>query len=256
VTVATAVGVHRQVAQVMGMPISLALRGRHAGDEQGRRAWERVLESLRDADAVFSTYRADSVISRLNRGELDLASSPAEVHEVLALGERAREESRGAFDVRRRDAEGRLALDPSGVVKGWAVQRAAQFLEELAETDYTLAGGGDMVCRTAAPASPGWRVGIEDPHQPDRVVAVVPVRNGAVATSGSAHRGEHILDPRTGRSPSSLASITVVAPTLVWADIDATAAYVLGQDGIAWLTARGRSGVAVWSDGRSEIFGA
>jgi thiamine biosynthesis lipoprotein len=256
VTVSTATGVHREVAQVMGMPVSLALRGRHAGDGHGRGAWEGVLESLRDADAVFSTYRADSVVSRLNRGELDLDSSPVEVHEVLALGERARKESDGAFDVRRRDARGRLLLDPSGVVKGWAVQRAARFLDELPETDYTLAAGGDMVCRTTVAASPGWRVGIEDPRRSARVVAVVPVRNGAVATSGSAHRGEHILDPRTGRRSSSLASITVVAPTLVWADIDATAAYVLGQDGIAWLAGRGRSGLAVWSDGRSEIFGA
>ena len=251
----TALPLRREVAQVMGMPISLALRGRHADDELGRRAWDRVLTSLRDADAVFSTYRADSTISRLGRGELELEQCPEEVRVVLDLGERARIESGGAFDVRRRDENGHAVLDPSGVVKGWAVQRAATFLDALPGTDYALAAGGDMVCRTALSSSAKWRVGIEDPHDPDRVVAVLPVRNGAVATSGAAHRGAHIVDPRTGGIPSDLASITVVAQSLVDADIDATAAYVLGLDAIGWLTSRGRSGVAVWADGRCEVFG-
>ena len=85
----------------MGMPISLALRGRHAADAEGRAAWAEVMADLRAADRVFSTYRADSVISRLGRGELALADCPAEVAEVLALGEAAERDSGGAFSVRR-----------------------------------------------------------------------------------------------------------------------------------------------------------
>jgi thiamine biosynthesis lipoprotein len=241
----------------MGMPISLALRGRNAHDRHADEAWREALETFDEVDRVFSTYRTDSVISRLDRGELDLVACPPEVHEVLALGERARRESHGAFDVRRPGPHGRLVLDPTGVVKGWAVERAARALRALPETDFCLSAGGDVVCRTRLAASPDWRIGIEDPSRPDRVTAVVPVRDGAVATSGLTHRGSHIVDPRTGATPTAVASVTVVGPDLVWADIDATAAFALGLHSMQWLRGRsGRSGLVVWADGSTELFEA
>ena len=248
--------VHRRVAHVMGMPISLAARGPYAAGTRTDLAWEAALEVLREADRVFSTWRPDSVVSRLARGEIALADCPPEVHEVLELGEVARVESAGAFDVRRPDASGHRRLDPSGVVKGWAVQRAAAAID-LPATDTCLSAGGDMVCRTRAPGSTGWRIGVEDPFDPTRIVATVPVRDGAVATSGLAHRGDHVVDPRTGATPRALASVTVVAADLTWADIDATAAFALGADGPAWLRSRpGRTGLVVHADGRRELFGA
>ncbi len=239
----------------MGMPISLVLRGRHADDDLAEAAWQDALAVLDEVDRTFSTYRHDSVISRLDRGEIHRDDCPAEVLEVLDLGELARQESGGAFDVRRPGPDGRVALDPSGVVKGWAVARAAASLEGLPDTDHCLSAGGDMVCHTTRPDAPAWSIGIEDPHDPQRVVAVVPVRNGAVATSGLAHRGAHIVDGRTGRTPTAVASVTVVGPDLVWADIDATAAFAMGADALTWLRSRpGRSGLVVWADGSSEVF--
>src|SRR6195952_6164721 len=150
----------------MGMPISLALRGRHTDDEAADAAWAAVLDSLRDADAVFSTYRPDSVVSAIRRGELAPADAPDEVHEVLAIGARAERATDGAFCVWRRSADDddRLLLDPSGVVKGWAVERASAFLRTLPDTDFCLSAGGDMVCRAVVGAP--WRVGIEDPREP------------------------------------------------------------------------------------------
>jgi thiamine biosynthesis lipoprotein len=233
----------------MGMPISLALRGRHAATPAGVDAWAAALAELREADAVFSTYRDESWVSRLGRGEVALEECPDAVREVLDLGEQARRQSGGAFDVRRRGADGREVLDPSGVVKGWAVQRAAAPLLALEDTDVCLSAGGDMVCVVADPDRPAWRVGVEDPRAFDRVVAVVPVRNGAVATSGHARRGAHVVDARTGRAPTALASVTVVGPDLTWADIDATCALALGDEGEAWLRGRaGRSAVVVRRD--------
>ena len=110
----------RYVEHVMGMPISLALRGRHTDDTPAVTAWTAALAELRRADRVFSTYRADSAISRLGRGEITLADCPPQVAEVLALGEAAERDSGGAFAVRRGGV-----LDPSGVVKGWAAERQA-----------------------------------------------------------------------------------------------------------------------------------
>jgi thiamine biosynthesis lipoprotein len=254
--VSTATATTRQVVHVMGMPVSLALRGRHATTAAGERAWLEAVATLRDVDRVFSTYRSDSHLSRLDRGEIGLAECPPEVAEVLAIGELARVQSGGAFDVRRPGATGRSVLDPSGVVKGWAVERAARVLRALEDTDVCLSAGGDMVCHVADPGRAPWLVGIEDPHDPTRVVARVPVREGAVATSGTAHRGAHIVDARTGVTATGVAQVTVAGPDLTWADVDATAAYALGAGALAWLSTRpGRAGLVVWDDGRCETFG-
>jgi FAD:protein FMN transferase len=245
----------RRVEQVMGLPISLALRGRHADDQLATAAWNQALSTLRAIEARFSTYREDSVISRLGRGELVLAECPADVLEVLALGEAARVASDGAFDVRRRGPDGRLVLDTNGVVKGWAVQRAARAFDDLDETDVCLSAGGDLVCRVGGADHQAWQIGIEDPRDPQRLIARIPVRHGAVATSGLAHRGAHIVHAVTGEVPVGVASVTVMAEDLTWADIDATAAFAMGWGALAWLRTRpGRSGLVVWQDGTSGTF--
>ncbi|MBS42718.1 MAG: thiamine biosynthesis protein ApbE [Nocardioides sp.] len=235
------------------MPISLALRGPHADTAEGRDAWAESLAVLRDVDRVFSTYRPDSFVSRMRRGEVDAADGPAEVREVLALAELARCRSEGAFDVDRVPG----GFDPSGVVKGWAVERAALGLRRLADTDFCLSAGGDMVCHLAHPDDPtakAWRVGVEHPTDRTRLVAVVPVRRGAVATSGLAHRGGHVVDARTGEVPGHVASVTVVGSDLTWADIDATSAFAQGPDAARWLSHQyDRHAVVVWADGRAEV---
>ena len=256
VTRASAAAVHRHVEQVMGLPVSLALRGKYADSARATDAWWAAVEQLREVDRVFSTFRPDSFVSRLGRGEIEVSDCPPEVAEVLALGEAARIASAGAFDVRRRGPDGVLRLDTDGVVKGWAVERAAHAFDGLEETDLCLAAGGDMVCRVADPDGSPWRIGIEDPHDPQRLAAVVPVLTGAIATSGTAHRGRHIVHAVTGAVPSGVASVTVVSASLTWADLDATAAFAMGPDALAWLRTRpGRTGLVVREDGTTETFG-
>lgn len=242
--------IHRRIAHLMGMPISLALRGRHASSVAGDKAWQAVINELRQVDVVFSGYRSDSIINRLDRGELTIAECPAEVAEVIELGREAERVSDGAFSIRLPTPDGRRRLDPSGVVKGWAAQRASQLLAGLDDTDFCLSAGGDIVCHTADADRAAWRVGIDHPLDPTTFIAVVPLRSGGVATSGTAHRGGHLVDPRTGRQPSGVASVTVIAASLTWADIDATAAYVQGNDAARWLQTRPiRSALVVWADG-------
>jgi thiamine biosynthesis lipoprotein len=242
--------VHRQVEHLMGMPISLALRGRHADGPLGRDAWQAVLQELRGVDAMFSTYREDSFISRLRRDEPAAEGWPADVLEVFALGREAERQSGGAFSIVLPASDGSQRIDPSGVVKGWAVERASRFLAALDDTDYCLSAGGDMTCHVADPQRADWRIGIENPRDPGTLIAVVPLRSGAIATSGSAHRGAHIVDPRDGRTPTDVASVTVIAASLTWADIDATTAVVLGRESLRWLQDRPiRGGLVVWADG-------
>ena len=229
----------------MGMPISLALRGRHAddtprGDGLDRRRWP----SCGEADRVFSTYRADSVISRLGRGEIALADCPPEVAEVLALGEAGRADSGGAFAVRPRRGPRPVAASSRAGPRNAPPRTSPRCPAP------TSASPQAATSPAAPPTPPGapWRIGIEDPHDPSRLVAVVPVHTGAVATSGTARRGAHIVDARTGRPPTGVASVTVIGPSLTAADIDATAAFALGPDAVRWLRCRGRTALVVHTD--------
>jgi thiamine biosynthesis lipoprotein len=212
----------------MGMPVRVDVRD----EGVDRRATERVFAWLRFVDTTFSTYRPDSEISRLDRGEL----APRDVHplvaEVLEHCERLRRATRGAFDARARGP-----LDPSGYVKGWSVDRAAAMLAAAGARNFCVDGGGDLVVRGGAAPGRGWRVGIRHPRRGDRVAAVLELTDAAVATSAAYERGEHIVDPRTRRPAGGVLAVTVVGPDLATADACATAAFAMGVRGPAW-TAR------------------
>jgi thiamine biosynthesis lipoprotein len=238
------------VEHAMGMPISLALRGRHTDDDDAAAAWAQVLDELRRVGKVFSSYRMDSHAGRLHRDDIGVTHWTPETAEVLALGEAAERDTNGAFSIRRIDHGGHPVLDPTGVVKGWAVDRAAAALRALPDTDFCLSAGGDLICRTINPDGLPWRIGIEDPTDPRRILAVLPVHTGAVATSGATHRGNQRADARADRAPAAIASVTVVAQSPAWAHIDATAAHAHGYNAANWLRARpGRTALIVWDDG-------
>jgi FAD:protein FMN transferase len=226
------------VQQIMGMPISVHLRGAGIHDEAAGAAVNAVFRDLRAVDAVFSTYRVDSDISRLNRGELAVAACHPSVAEVLDLCDEARRRTAGAFDSHLPGPDGGTWFDPSGLVKGWATERAAAHLGRLAGrlgVDFCLNAGGDVVVGVAGDASPDWRVGLEDPDDVRRIIGVVPLRAGGVATSGSVHRGAHIIDPRTARPADALRAATVTGPSLMWADVFATATIVAGAQALEWI---------------------
>jgi thiamine biosynthesis lipoprotein len=230
----------RRVEQVMGMPISLQLPDL---PEAGALADE-AFDWLRHVDAVFSTYREDSEVARLNRGAI--RSPGPEVAAVLDRCADLWRETDGYFDVY---ATGRL--DPSGYVKGWAVQVASDRLVAGGAADHFLNAGGDLCARGRA-ADGGWRVGIQHPFEPDRVAWVLEVTDLAVATSGRYARGDHIIDPRTGRPATALASVTVVGPDLGTADAYATAALAMGEAGLTWLARLdGYPSAAITTDGRA-----
>ena len=178
-----------------------------------------------------------------------LDDCPEEVLEVLALGEQARVESDGAFDVHR---PGRRSAPARPERRGQGVGRATSQPAPRAAARHGLlpVGRGRHGLRGRRPRPTRLAHRVEDPHQPSRLVARVPVRHGAVATSSAAHRGEHITDARTGRPATGVASVTVVAADLTWADIDATAAFALGDRAVPWLRTReGRTALVVSSDG-------
>lgn len=239
------------VEQVMGLPVSLHVDGPDAESPRTREAVRSAMDLLHEADARFSTYQPDSEVMRLRDGRVAVEEASRDVREVMRLCDLARERTGGLFDAYLPDAEGRLVFDPSGLVKGWAAARAARLLDDVPGIAYSLNAGGDVVMggRAARP----WRVGIEDPRERARLVFVVERSQGAVATSGTAARGAHLLDPRDGSRPSSLLSVTVVGESLMWADVLATAAFVRGADAVEWVSRHlGYAALAVHADGRVE----
>jgi thiamine biosynthesis lipoprotein len=181
-------------------------------------------------DETFSTFRADSAVSRLGRGEISLADCPPEVASVLAACAEVAELSDGYFSVRPAGP-----LDPSGYVKGWAIERAAAMLTAAGSAEHSVNGGGDVQC--VGDRGPGqlWRIGIADPLRPGSLALVVTGRDFAVATSGIAERGPHIVNPHTGQPATDLASITVVGSGLTLTDAYATAAFAMGSAARDWV---------------------
>ncbi|WP_432969018.1 FAD:protein FMN transferase [Dactylosporangium sp. CA-233914] len=242
----------------MGLPVSVHVRGDEPDSAEVRYRVATVFADLRRADAVFSPYRDDSELSRWERGELAVADADPVFAEVLALCDEARERTGGWFEPRGlpdpRTAAPRF--DPSGLVKGWAVERAAQHLRQLQRYSWCLNAGGDVLVH-AEPGTPAWRIGIEDPANPGRVLAVVERHGGAVATSGTAHRGGHIRDPHTGESATAVRSVTVAGPQLLWADVYATAAAARGPLALRWLeTLDGHAGLLVSASGLCQVTAA
>lgn len=185
-----------------------------------------VLARLHTVDATFSTYRPDSAISRLARRELTLTDCPADVRVVFDLCAQASVATDGYFC-----ALSAGALDPTGLVKGWAIQQASEALRAAGCDQHSVNGGGDLQS-----AGGPWRFGVADPADPKRLLAVLTGDDLAVATSGTGQRGAHIVNPFTGAPATELASVTVVGPCLLWADVYATAACAMGEGAIHWLS--------------------
>ena len=220
----------------MGMPISIHVRGTNLDSPPVALVVEAAFDLLRQADRLFSTYQHGSEISRIRRGELDPSQADPLVREVIRLCQRARELTEGAFTDELPDDEGVPRLDPTGLVKGWAADRAACRLAELPGASFCLNAGGDVVVGATAAAAVDrsaalWRVGIEDPRDRSRIAEVVELSHGGVATSGTAARGAHLYDPGTRTFVERTGSVTVVGPKLMWADVWATALFV-GPDSL------------------------
>lgn len=206
----------------MGTAVTVEIRDRAVP----RRALARAFRWLRWVDRTFSTYVPGSEIGRLNAGTLARADAHPLVRDVLARCEALRVETDGFFDMCAADG---ATVDPSGLVKGWAVDEAFGILARAGARRLCIEAGGDVRV-----AGGGWRVGVRHPLQRGRCAAVLVLDDGAVATSGHYERGAHVIDPITRRPPLGTLSVTLVDRTLACADAYATAAFAMGRRGPAW----------------------
>ena len=234
---------HRLV-ETMGTVVSIEI---HLGELDRAKGWvaiARAASVLGRADAVFSTWKPDSPMSRMRRGEITLDDAPAELAEVLALCRTARELSDGWFDPWSMPG----GVDPTGLVKGWAAAQAARVVREAGAAAAMVNAGGDVATFGEPELGRAWRIGIQDPARRENLVAVAEVR-AAIATSGCYERGQHLIDPHTKTPRADVASATVTGPDLAIADALATGMCVAGLDGLGLLSTTGYEGLVVTHDG-------
>lgn len=241
-------GVIVHVEEVMGTVVSFEVHPGDAGAQAARLAVAQACRLLHAADATFSTWDPRSPMSQLRRGEASLAAVPAEIPSVLALCRRAREMSKGWFDPWAMPG----GLDPTGLVKGWAIEQALGVLRRAGIPAALVNGGGDLAA-VGQPAGGGpWRVGIRHPWRPDALACVIGV-DAAIATSGTYERGEHLTDPFTGRPAARTVSATVTGRDLAIVDALATALAAGGDEVLAVVAElEGYEGYLIRPDGSEE----
>ena len=215
----------------MGTMISLFVPDGGAGSA----AVDAAFAWFHEVDERFSPFRPASEVSRLMCGWLDAADVSDDVAEVLDIAETVEVLSGGAFDIRGHRDDGRP--DPTGVVKGWSVDRAGAMLVDAGIDRFSISAGGDVLVRGGQEPGLPWRIGVAHPFTPEAVALVLEGRDLAVATSGTTERGHHIAHGRTGAIADGLLTVTVVGPELARADAYATAAFAMGIDGLRWVDA-------------------
>ncbi|MDX6692180.1 MAG: FAD:protein transferase [Solirubrobacteraceae bacterium] len=216
---------HVHVERVMGTVVTFDVRDSRPPGA----ALAEAVRWLHDVDAEFSTYRPDSPVCRFGRGELPRGAASDSLRWVVDRCALLHHETSGFFDAY---ATGRF--DPSALVKGWAVQRAADGLRAAGVDRFCITAGGDVAAHGRS-CHPPWRIGVRHPHDAQAIAGVIEADGDvAVATSGRYERGDHIVDPRSGRAAAGVLSVTVVGPDLGLADAYATAAFAMGPDGAEW----------------------
>lgn len=237
----------KETRSIMGMPITVEI----VGAQSAQMALEKVFSYFMKVDGTFSTYKPESEVSRINRGELLLVNASKDVQYIYAASEETCEATNGYFN--HNTPKG--TIDPSGIVKGWSVQQAAKLLHSLGCDNFCVDAGGDIQTSGTNTAGTTWSVGIRHPFETDKIAKVVYPYEKGVATSGTYLRGEHIYDPNTNKPVvTPFISMTLIGPNVYDADRFATAAFAMGEHGMRFIEElSGYEGYAITHEARALV---
>ncbi|WP_300562096.1 FAD:protein FMN transferase [Companilactobacillus sp.] len=193
--------------------------------EEFQDAYAKINAGLAEINQKFSPFQEDSLVSEYRRTQNASIMFDDEFQSVYGQCTIATELTDGYFDP---FFDG--GYNPTGLVKGWAIQSLFNaylrpLLDDPKIVGVSLNGGGDMQLGARVDSGFVWNVGIEDPNDLQRIIAEYHIQNGAIATSGMNKRGQHIR-----RRPSSIQQVTMVANDLTVADVWATAGIAAGTD--------------------------
>lgn len=218
----------KETRNIMGMHITVEIIDEKATLE----VFEEIFSYFTSVDKRFSTYKNDSEITRINRGEIQADNYSRDMQEILILAEKTKQETSGYFDIKKPDG----TLDPSGVVKGWAIQNAAELLLKKGYKNFYIDAGGDIQSYGLNKEGKVWSIGIRNPLKIEEIVKVVRAPGKGIATSGSYLRGQHIYNPHLPKGELvEIVSLTVIGENILEADRFATAAFAMGREGINFI---------------------
>jgi thiamine biosynthesis lipoprotein len=237
----------KKQAVIMGMPVTVQVVDAGATEED----IQEVFAYLNYIDKKFSTYKKNSEISQINRGELTKESYSNEMKKVLELCEETKKLSEGYFDINFNGV-----IDPSGLVKGYSIWQAAQIIKNKGYKNFLVEIAGDIQTFGKNEEGESWKVGIQNPFNLKEVIKIVRISNKGIATSGNYQKGKHILNPKTGRGADEIAAISVIGPNVYEADRFATAAFAMGEEGIKFIgRLKGFAGYMIKNDRMAVMTG-
>lgn len=210
----------------MGMPVTVKIIDAGATSED----IQEVFAYFNYIDKKFSTYKRDSEISQINRGVVNNVDYSNEMKKILELSDQTKKETNGYFDIYLNGI-----IDPSGIVKGYAIWQASKILEKKGHQNFYVEIAGDIQVFGKNEKGESWKVGIQNPFNPEEIIKIVKISNKGIATSGNYQKGLHILNPKTKLAADEIASISVIGPNVYEADRFATAAFVMGEKGIEFI---------------------
>ena len=211
-------------------------------------SYQRQIDFLHKVDQIFSTFIPDSQVSQIRTGRMQISQANSLLQEVWEGCILAKEITDGAFDPW--SVEG--GFDPSGYVKGWAADQICDQLRAAGAKHIQVNAGGDIALRGGSSQGSPWQIGVAHPEKTDLVSKIYEVTDGAIATSGTYERGNHIIDPQTKSIAVGARSATVVGNDAGLADAIATALVVAGRDGASWFAKPELANYSCWVVDRYE----
>lgn len=234
----------------MGMPITVEIIDPTANQS----AFDQTFAYFEEVEKKFSVFKSDSEITRINNGELTDSEFSPEMREILLAAEDTKIHTDGYFNIVTVSGK----INPSGIVKGWAIHNAAKLLKAKGFRNFYIDAGGDIQAEGLNSRGECWSVGIRNPFSNDPSQAIIKalrISNGGVATSGNYLRGNHIYNPRQRDNIlDEIVSLTVIGPNIYEADRFATAAFAMGKMGIRFIeNLRGFEGYMVDKNGLATL---
>ncbi len=213
---------------IMGLPITIEI----LDSKTDENIFNEIFSYFHKIDNRFSTYKEDSEISKINKGEEKEDYYSSEMRNILTLCEQTRLATNGFFDIHRKDG----SLEPAGLVKGWAIFEVAKKLHSKGFHNFYIEAGGDIQVSGKNENDEEWIVGIRNPFKRDEIIKKITLHDTAIATSGTYFRGNHIYNPKDRDCDiTDIVSLSVIGPNIYEADRFATAAFAMGKDGIIFI---------------------
>lgn len=213
----------RKVEVHMGMPISIDIPNATSDV-----LFQDLFNICQDSDSRFSPYKTTSELSKLWRGQIKERDASDDMKTIIAECERYEKITEGYFSARFAGS-----FNPTGYVKAWSIQRMANHLDSKGISIYMINAGGDIVAKGTD--SHQWNIAVADPFDTSKPIATIITDNLSVATSGTYERGAHIYDPHTRTPADNLASVTILGPNIITADVLATAVFAMGDKGLDFM---------------------